>query len=293
MMQVTNQSTSSHKFKIFEMRIACITLLFATHASGFLGIGEPTMQRAPVLDEIMKSKSIEKLSIHLDIGGGKDQSHLVVRDAIFDFHLGAPLEDHVSLPGINGPHPTVSSGAQNLEVVNGGHFVSMKGAQDVKLDHSCWEINWKKDAPAGALICGFEVMEDYERNEATLAKGRTYLTFPIWDQEGLDFAREQKADVMERAEAALKEREDEMNKIPQTNNLLMKALHYRNAYAAVERYSMMPVKRMEMVPDDDEVLKLPNGLFLTTRGLIWTKVLPAGSQVLHGTATISGIVSDE
>ncbi|KAL3943020.1 MAG: hypothetical protein SGBAC_002879 [Bacillariaceae sp.] len=274
------------------MKIACITLLFATQASGFLGIGEP-MQRAPLLDEVMKTKSIEKVSIHLDIGGGKDQSHLVVHDAIFDFHLGAPHDDHVSLPGINGPHPSVSSGAQNLEVINGGHFVSMKGTQDIKLANSCWEINWKKDAPAGALVCGFEVMEDYERNEATLTKGRTYLSFPIWDQEGLDFAREQKVDVLHRAELALKEKEEEMNKISETHNPLMKALHYRNAYAAVERLSMMPVKRMEMVPDDDEVLKLPNGLFLTTKGLIWKKVLPAGSQVLLGSATISGTVEEE
>ncbi|CAJ1966806.1 unnamed protein product [Cylindrotheca closterium] len=274
------------------MKIACITILLATEASAFLGIGEP-MQRAPLLDEIMKSKSIEKLSINLDVGGSKEESHIVIRDTIFDFHLGAPLEHHVSLPGINGPHPSVSSGAQNLEVINGGHFVSMAGTQDVKLANSCWEINWKKDTPAGALICGFEVMEDYERNEATLTKGRTYLTFPIWNQEGLDYAREQKADVMERAEAALKEKDDEMHKISETNNPLMKALHYRNAYAAVERYSLMPVKRMEMVPGDDEVLKLRNDLFLTTKGLIWTKVLPAGRQVLLGTATISGTVSDE
>ena len=274
------------------MKAACITLLFATEASAFLGIGEP-MQRAPLLDEIMKSKSVEKLSINLDIGDGKDSPHFVVRDAIFDFHLGAPLGDHVALPGINGPHPTVSSGAQQLEVINGGHFVSMKGVQDVKLARSCWEINWKKDTPAGALICGFEVMEEYHRNEATLHKGRIYLTFPLWDKEGLDFARTQKADVMGRAEIALKEKDECLAKCNETNNPLMKALHYRNAYAAADRYLMMPVKRMQMVPDEDEVLNLPNGLFLTKKGLIWTKVLPMGSQVLLGSATISGTVDED
>lgn len=274
------------------MKAACITLLFATQASAFLGIGEP-MERAPLMDEIMKSKSIEKISVNLDIGGEKDQSHLVIRDSIFDFHLGTPHEGHVSLPGINGPHPSVSSGAQKLDVIKGGHFVSMMGTQEVKLANSCWEINWKKDTPAGALICGFEVMEDYHRNEATLAKGRIYLSFPIWNQEGLEFAREQKADVMERAETALKERTDELDKCSQTNNPLMKALHYRNAYAAVERYSLMPIKRMKMVPDENEVMKLPNGLYLTTKGLIWTKVLPAGHQVLLGTATISGTAAED
>jgi hypothetical protein len=251
------------------------------------------MQPAPVLEEIMKSKSVEKLSISLDIGGGNDQSHLVVRDAIFDFHLGPPAEEHVKLPGINGPHPTVSSGAHNLEIVKGGHFVSMKGAQDVKMDHSCWEINWKKEAPAGALICGFEVMEDYERNEATLPKGRIYLSFPIWDQEGIDWAREQKADVMKRAKLALKEKDEELAKCNETNNPIMKALHYRNAYAATERYTLMPVKRMQMVPDEDEVLRLPNDLYLTKKGLIWTKVLPAGSQVLLGSATIAGLANED
>jgi len=273
------------------MRIACVTLLFATHASGFTT--DLRLQRAPILDDILKTEPFETLSLNLDIGGAKGQSHLFIRDIKLDFHQGDALEDHVAMPGSNGPEPTVSSGALQLDVIDGGHFVSMKGAESVKLAHSCWEINWKKDAPTGALICGFEVMEDYKRNEATLPKGRTYLSFPIWDKRALELARKKKAIIMGQAEAALKEKDEELSKMGETNNPIMKALHYRNAYAASARYLDLPKVRMSTVPDEGEVMELSNGLFLTTKGLIWTKVLPAGQQILLGTANISNEVSEE
>ena len=67
----------------------------------------------------------------------------------------------------------------------------------------------------------------------------------------------------------------------------MKALHYRNAYAAQEKNWNQPVKRYDMVPEEDEVLTLQDDLLLTTKGLLWSKTLPIGEQVLLGTATIS------
>jgi len=282
------------------MRIACITLIFATHASGFIAdlFRPPSslqQERAPILDDILKTKPFESLSLILDIVDDKHQSHLHIRDTKLEFHRGDAPEDHVAMPGINGPEPAVSSGALQLDVVDGGHFISMKGAENINLAHGCWEINWWKDAPAGALICGFEVMEDYKRNEAILPKGRTYLSFPMWDKKSLDFLRKKKAIIMEQADAALKQKDEEMSKMGETNNPIMKALHYRNAYAASTRYMDLPRDRVATIPDEGEVMELPNGLFLTTKGLIWAKSkvpLRAGEQVLLGTANISNEVSE-
>jgi len=283
------------------MRIACITLIFATHASGFITdlFRPPSLQQeergAPILDDILKIKPFESLYLNLHIGDTKHQSQLLIRDTKLEFHRGDALEDHVAMPGSNGPEPAVSTGALQLDVVDGGHFISMKGAENIKLAHSCWEINWWKDAPAGALICGFEVMEDYKRNEAILPKGRTYLSFPMWEKKSLDFFRKKKAIIIEQADAALKQKDEEMSKMCETNNPIMKALHYRNAYAASTRYMDLPRDRMATIPEEGEVIELPNGLFLTTKGLIWAKSkvpLRAGQQVLLGTANISNEVSE-
>lgn len=258
-------------------------LILAPTASGFLGLNGPGV--APGLTQIVDAQSTQRLSINLDIE--KDDSHLVIRNAVFDLFKDAPNDEHVPMPGFNGPHPKLSSGIRKLDVIDGGHFISLKGAQQIKTSKSCWELNWTEDAPAGALICGMEILEDYERNDARLSKGRIYLTFPVWNQEGLDSARIEKATVMKAAEEALKLKDEELSKSFETKNPIMKALYYRNAYAAAETYYNQPMKRMKMVPAEDEVIKLQDDLFLTTTGLIWSKVLPAGKQVLLGSATIS------
>eukprot|EP00980_Cylindrotheca_fusiformis_P004059 scaffold880_cov132-Cylindrotheca_fusiformis.AAC.55 len=259
--------------------------------SGFINFNGP--EQAPGLMQIIDAQSVQRLSINLDIGGEQDESHLVIRDVVFDLFKDAPVSEHVKMPGINGPHPKLSSGVRRLDIIEGGHYISLKGMETIKTSKSCWELNWKKDSLAGALVCGMEILEDYERNEATLAKGRIYLSFPVWHQEGLDSARSEKERVTKNAEEALQLKNEEMSKYQETNNPIMKALHYRNAYAAAETYFLQPIKQMEMVPAEDEVLELQDDLFLTTKGLIWSKALPAGHQVLLGSATITTKSDDE
>lgn len=244
-------------------------------------------EQEPGLTQIIDAQPAQRLSINLDIGGEKDESHLVIRNAVFDLSKDAPNGEHVKMPGFNGPHPKLSSGVRRLDVVEGGHFISLQGTENIKTSKSCWEVNWKKDSPAGALVCGMEVLEDYKRNDASLTRGRIYLSFPVWNQEGLNFARDEKKAVMKTAEEALNLKNEEMSKYQETNNPIMKALHYRNAYAAAETYWNQPVKRMEIVPDENEVIELQDDLFLTTKGLIWSKLLPTGQQILLGAATIA------
>jgi hypothetical protein len=173
--------------------------------------------------------------------------------------------------------------------VKPGEFVSLTGSKLVQAIKGCWELVWKKDSPAGALLCGFEIPEEYRRNDASLSAGRVYLSFPVWTRETLTYAREQKKSVLEKAAEALKEKDEELEKYQAHPNPLMKALHYRNAYAAAEKYWMQPVKVMEQVPEEDEVFELQTDLFCTTRGLVWSKSLPHGQQILLGTANLAAI----
>jgi hypothetical protein len=197
-----------------------------------------------------------------------------------------PTEDHVKMPGFHGPHPKLSAGLRRLNLVEEGSFISQMGQQFVKALNGCWELVWKEDSPAGNLICGFEVLEDATRNDATLPKGRVYLSFPIWTKETLEHMQNEKERILNLANLALAEKDEELAKMQQTGNLLMKALHYRNAYAAAEKYFMQPVSRMKLVPSKDEVIPFQDDLLVTTTGTVWTKSFPNGKQKLLGAAIL-------
>ena len=118
------------------------------------------------------------------------------------------------------------------------------------------------------------------------------MSFPVWTKETIAYAQSEKERVLKLAEECIDEKNQELAKSEATNNPLMKALYYRNAYAAIEKYSMQPVKRMNEVPEADEVIALQDNLFLTTKGLVWTKPLPRGAQVLLGTVNLSPVLAE-
>jgi len=70
----------------------------------------------------------------------------------------------------------------------------------------------------------------------------------------------------------------------------MKALHFRNAYAAWEKHSYTKFQDLKMIPSNEEIVDIGNGLFMTDKGTVWTKggnVSRSKSQVLLGTAFVS------
>ena len=191
-----------------------VSLLIPT-ATGFLFFNTP--DSIPGLSEIVDAQALTRLSINLDVGREGHESRLAISNMQVDLYNETPNYDHVGLPGKNGPHPKVSSGIRRLDVIDGGHFVSLQGSQNVKASKSCWEINWKEDLPAGALVCGLEILEEYQRNDAVLPQGRVYLSFPVWTNESLKSAQERKAQVFQNVKDAQKEREEELDKYKVSN----------------------------------------------------------------------------
>jgi hypothetical protein len=256
-------------------------------ANGFLV--QPTAKAG--LTAMVDAQPTQKVAINLDIGHEGDDSRLAITGMTVDLYHDHADYEHVAMPGENGPHPKLSSGSRKLDLVKQGEFVSLTGSKLVQAIKGCWELVWKKDSPAGALLCGFEIPEEYKRNGAALAAGRVYLSFPVWTKETLVYAREQKKTVLQKAADALKEKDEHMEKYQAHPNPLMKALHYRNAYAAAEKYWLQPVKLMQQVPEENEVFELQKDLFCTTKGLVWSKSLPRGQQVLLGTANLAAITT--
>jgi hypothetical protein len=151
----------------------------------------------------------------------------------------------------------------------------------------CYYVQcWKEGSPAGSLLCGFEIPEEYKRNDATLPKGRVYMSFPIWTRDTLEQMQREKEQILGRASEALDLKNEELAKMQETGNLFQKALHYRNAAAAAEKYYIQPVMRMQLVPSQNEVIAFHDDLFVTTKGTVWAKDLPNGKQILLGVASL-------
>jgi hypothetical protein len=242
----------------------------------------------PGLDKLIKDQTDQRVAISLDIA---DQEHngggrFAISNMVIDLKNDEPLEEHVKMPGFNGPHPNLSAGLRRLNLVQEGSFISQVGQQFVKALNGCWELVWRDGAPAGNLICGLELPEEVKRNGATLPKGKIYITFPVWTKENLEMMQLRKENIFNLANQALEEKNAELAKMSETGNWLQKALHYRNAYAAAEKYYLQPKQQYEMVPSKDEIVSFQDDLFVTTKGTVWTKSLPNGKQVLLGAANL-------
>lgn len=183
------------------------------------------------------------LKIHLDIGQVemKDGNVQITGNRLGIDNLLLQLRgkesaspEHVKLPGADGPNPQLSSGPKSLVVASPGSYVDLTGTRRIKLEDGAWEIVWRNNAKAGALICGFNLVEDVKRNDAGMPKGRFHLTFPLWTSESIDDLRERKAKAEEKAVEAIERHESEVRMMQETNNPLMKALHFRNACKAHE-----------------------------------------------------------
>lgn len=230
----------------------------------------PPMPIKQGLIQVTNALTTTPLSIKLDVGITPD-SRMTISGMLME--LSAKLADdyvHPKMPGADGPHPQLSSGVRTLTVIEEGSFISMMGKNDVKFLNGCWEMVWRENAPAGSLICGFDIPQEYIRNEASLPKGRIYLSFPIWTEIGLQDAQETKESTLSRAKELIQEKDQELEKMQATPNPLKKALHYRNAAAAIQKYDFQDLKRIEIVPSNDEIIALQDDLLLTTKGLVFS-----------------------
>jgi len=111
------------------------------------------------------------------------------------------------------------------------------------------------------------------RGESTLPRGRLYLSFNVWTPELLAQQQKSKAEAEESAMKYEVEKKEELQKYQSENNILMKAWHYRNAVAAVEKIDLSGAQYYRHVPgdgaaDSDDV-RIHDGLLASNRGAIF------------------------
>ena len=270
-------------------------------ANGFaFGIFD-AFKASPLLSEVSEYKMGDKFSISMDVGE-KDQVHMNLNGLTIELlQEGAPKDERVGLPGVDGPHPQTSTGALAIKVHSSPSFIDMYGTQKVRFEKACYEMVWKKvrtktpfscvgcrvivgeinrarlpflrsqDNLCGSIVCGFNLPMGAKRNGANLPAGSLYLSFPVWQQEGLAIRQAEKFDAETRAKEYAQERDEELQKYATADNLFKKALHYRNAVAAVEKIDFTGIRYLSQVPSNDEVTPIGNGLLLQTKGSVWTK----------------------
>lgn len=244
-------------------------LALSNSAHGFLFSGHDAH---PALPQFAQAQTGTLLNIRLDVGT-EQQARMSISGLVLELKQEAVSDEEklVALPGADGPNARASTGAKSLAVRDEAYFIGMNGKQYVPLLHCCWEMVWREGAPAGVIVCGFNVPKEVRRNDASLPAGRLYLSFPVWTKNGLEDAQRIKLDVESRARKHKQDTQDELKKMESTNNPLTKALHFRNAAEAIEKYQQTTLSRVEQVPLNEDVMPIQNNLVLATKGLAWSK----------------------
>ena len=251
------------KFLIFSF-MAIVPVL----VSGFIFPQPMSIKNGLV--QVTNAQRATLLNIKLDVGTTKD-SRMSVVGLVFELVPELATYLHPKMPGADGPNPQLSSGVRTLNLIEEGSFIDMMGKKTVKTLNGCWEIVWRENAAFGSLICGFDVPDEYFRNDACLPKGRMYISFPVWTKVGLKDAQESKERVFSRTKDLIGEKESELDKMQMTSNPFMKAFHYRNALAAAEKYYLYDLKAAQMVPSDTAIIPLQDDLLLSTKGMVFSK----------------------
>jgi hypothetical protein len=268
------------------MRIQLICFLLTTTTpltNGFFQnmFQKPNLNSRPELPQITDKQTDAKFNIRMDIGK-EDETRLAIQGMVLELHH-EPADDvkRVLLPGSDGPHSQISSGPRRLDVLSEGSYVDIAGTQHVHTLSPCWEMVWIKGKPAGSLICGFELPQEYKRNAAILPKGDLFFSFPVWTQAGLLFGQAQKRHLQDEHAQLLAERDEHLMKRDTTSNPIMKAVHVRNAFAAIDKLLLLPDIDLDSIPDLDQTIKLQDDLFITTKGLVWCKNGEFGTNIHH------------
>lgn len=253
------------------MASAFLNNLFKSESAFLNNLFKSDLEINPKLHQLIDNQSDKKLNIQLLIGD-PDESLMVIQDLVFELHREVVDYEHAILPGADGQHGHLSSGHRRLDLVSEGHFINIQGTQQVKTQGGCWEIVWCKDKPAGNLICGFEVPQEYQRNDALLPKSTIHLNFPLWTAEGLKVGQEEKKKVEEQARQCMCDRDEALYYYETTENPIMKAIHFRNVNAAVDEYNELPHDVLESIPDDNNILELQDDILLATNGFVYARL---------------------
>lgn len=229
----------------------------------------------PNLFDLANAQTGTVFQVGLEVKTPLSPSRLYIDGMTLELQSSLPPKDKqfVSLPGISGKYPEVSTGPLHLEMKSEGRFISMDGTQTMKTEKEAWEMIWVADRPSGSIICGFHLNKSLKRNDAILPSGHVFLNFRVFTPKGLHAVRNEKMMYERRLAENLERQKDALEKMNRADNPISKAIHFRDAAAASEIISVMHTDKYESVPcEDEDVIKIGDGLLVAKKGSMWTTV---------------------
>lgn len=243
-------------------------------------------QGLPGLTEIADAQKDLKLDCRLLVekkGGQK-----LALDGLTIELNGEKMSRTDSLPWTEGPKSKTSSGGFGATIVSKPHFINMNGMQQVNAESAAWEVVWKKDATCGALVFGLDIPQEVSHHDVVLPSGRLFLSFAVWTPEGLAVEQAKKFEKEQYTKEIEAEKEAEKEKYRTTNNIILKAFHFRNVVVACEALDVAKTDRFKHIPKSGDIVSLPNGLIMNRQGVMWhnSDFLLGQRSVGLGTASV-------
>jgi hypothetical protein len=99
--------------------------------------------------------------------------------------------------------------------------------------------------------------------------------------------QERKLKIEASARGLKSQRDEAIQQFHSSHNLLQKAMHYRDAAAAVELLSLTPVMSVDHVPRAGQTIDVQGGFVLSQKGTVWTMNGP--NKVVLGELSVRAI----
>lgn len=98
-----------------------------------------------------------------------------------------------------------------------------------------------------------------------------YVSFPLWTPELLEEQQAAKAEAEKKWAEFNVEKNEHLRAYGETDNILMKAIHYRNAAAAYEKLDLSAVQYYQHIPSiGDDIVTIHDGLFASSKGNVFS-----------------------
>jgi len=237
----------------------------------------------PGLDELAEKQQDIQLQLNLDIGMNNENS-FTIRDMVLEFQKSLPKgeEDYTMLPGANGWCKNISSQRRCMKLLQPGSFIDMKGEQHIDVYRPSWEMIWPQETPSGSLVMGFELPQDYSRNEysTTFTSGNIYLRFPIWSKLTLAFGQAKRQSLVVEHDRLYQQKKEALDLCNECRfNPIHKMFHLRHAITIDDKLEDT-IKALEAAGPDlsserggeynkNMVMKLKDNLYVSKVGLIY------------------------
>jgi len=155
---------------------------------------------------------------------------------------------------------------------------------------------WPEERPSGSLVIGFELPQDYRRNEngAIFPAGNIFLRFPVWSKDSIEDGKAEYERILSERQKIVVEQEQALHVFKNTRNPIEKIMSLRSAIIADEKLEDFPPEGA--TSNLANVMKLHDGVYMEKTGNIHLQQGDFDGSTVHkilGRADVSSPSSEK